>query len=174
MGPATGEPCERLPFPFYGGYPKFSRGWKEVDPSWVFNTDYYPQCDPMVPGHNHERCPVCTPPNEIHYLLWVGRKFYTPESFMEEAREMGISKRIPNIPDNFQIGKTWVFLAHIDGANGEPGCIMAFKPTHVDLVVKDGEKIPDYAGELDDRLDGNLHVVEVIPEGQDERETADS
>ena len=167
MGPTTGEPCERLPFPFYGGYPRFARGWKEIDPLWLFNVYLFPTCNPNLRGHDHDRCPVCSPPNEIHYLLWVGKTHYTPESFMEEAREMGISKRIPNIPDNFQIGKTWVFLAHIEGANGEPGCIMAFRPTHVDLVVENEGSVPDYAEELDDRLGGNLRIVEVIPEEEE-------
>jgi hypothetical protein len=46
-------------------------------------------------------------------LLWIGEEFYkTPEDFNREAGEMGISRRITSIPRGYEIGKTWVFLAH--------------------------------------------------------------
>jgi len=44
--------------------------------------------------------------------MLVGDKYYTPESFAKEAAAMGVSKRIPFIPKNMEIGKTIVFLAH--------------------------------------------------------------
>ena len=83
---------------------------------------------------------------------------------MAEAREMGISKRVGKLPADLRIGHSWVFLAHVGGAGVMPGCIAAFKPTHVDLVVEDETKVPDWAEELNERLDGNLRVVKVIPD----------
>ncbi len=170
MGPIPSEPCERLPFPFYGGWPKFMRGWLSINPSWLFEEHLHPECNLAIMGHNHDYCPVCNPPSlsyPAHYILWVGKQFYTPESFLKEASEVGISKRIGSVPDDFMFGESWVFLAHIEGANGVPGCIAAFKPTHVDLVVEDEEWIPEGTDELSDRLSGNLRVVKVIPDEND-------
>jgi hypothetical protein len=49
--------------------------------------------------------------------MWVGRRYYTPQSFTQECIEMGPSKRVPwPLPRWFELGKTWVFLAHEDAA----------------------------------------------------------
>ena len=81
MGPIPSEPCERLPFPFYGGWPKFMRGWLSINPSWLFEEHLHPECNLAIMGHNHDYCPVCNPPSlsyPAHYILWVGKQFYTP------------------------------------------------------------------------------------------------
>jgi hypothetical protein len=44
--------------------------------------------------------------------MWVGRKYYTPESFQIEAQIMGVSKAIKQIPKGLVLGKTWILLAH--------------------------------------------------------------
>jgi hypothetical protein len=45
--------------------------------------------------------------------MLVGEKFYkTPEDFMEEARRLGVSKRIPFVPKDLELGKTVLYLAH--------------------------------------------------------------
>lgn len=44
-------------------------------------------------------------------LMWVGSAHYTPESFMEEAGRMGVSKRISAIPEDAKKGDV-VALAH--------------------------------------------------------------
>ena len=46
-------------------------------------------------------------------LIWVGESFYkTPREFMNEAIEMGISRRITAVPRGFVIGESWVLLGH--------------------------------------------------------------
>lgn len=45
-------------------------------------------------------------------LLWIGEEFYTPDRFVEEARTMGISRRIARVPREFKLGETWVMLGH--------------------------------------------------------------
>lgn len=52
-------------------------------------------------------------------LMWVGSAHYTPESFMEEAKRMGVSKRIAAIPEDAKKGDV-VALAH-------PGAMVAFE-----------------------------------------------
>lgn len=98
-------------------------------------------------------------------LIWVGEAFYpTPQSFMREAAEMGVSRRITAVPRDFEVGSTWVLLGHrkaIERACPEcgddaisdeecpvcndkrfihiPGVITAFRPTAVEYVVKGDE-----------------------------------
>src|SRR5262245_48387771 len=60
-------------------------------------------------------CPLCKHPASIGKagLLWIGEMFYkTPGAFMAEGREMGFSRRITAIPRGFEVGTTWVMLAH--------------------------------------------------------------
>lgn len=75
-----------------------------------------------------EGCPICHPELqqlEKFGLMYVGQKFYTPESFLKEAVQMGISKRIPEIPKGLKLGETWIFLAHLK---------VPFYPKHPDGV----------------------------------------
>lgn len=49
-------------------------------------------------------------------LIWIGEKFYPrPANFTAEAQTMGISRRIPNVPKDFEVGQTWVLFAHRKG-----------------------------------------------------------
>jgi len=45
--------------------------------------------------------------------MGVGEKYYkTPDEFTREAWEMGVSKRIPFVPQELKLGETIVYLAH--------------------------------------------------------------
>jgi RNA polymerase subunit RPABC4/transcription elongation factor Spt4 len=94
-------------------------------------------------------------------LIWIGAVHYpTPQSFMREAAEMGVSRRITAVPRDFVIGETWILLGHrraaehacsdcgdlpkgdpecpvCDGSGYEsvPGIITAFRPTAVEYVT---------------------------------------
>lgn len=49
-------------------------------------------------------------------VLWIGEKFYpTPTHFMLEGERMGFSRRVSAIPNDFELGKTWVAFAHRKG-----------------------------------------------------------
>lgn len=85
-------------------------------------------------------------------LMWIGSKFYTPQFFMQEARKMGISKRIPAVPKDFKLGEHWIYLGHREAikpadmndseATATPGIFTIFKPTAIEYVVnkKDTKK----------------------------------
>jgi hypothetical protein len=46
-------------------------------------------------------------------LIWIGEQHYkTPQEFMREAAQMGVSRRIVAVPKDFKIGETWVLLGH--------------------------------------------------------------
>lgn len=48
----------------------------------------------------------------LDLILFVGKEFYTIESFTEESRRLGCCKRINGFPSEIVIGKSRVFLAH--------------------------------------------------------------
>jgi len=64
---------------------------------------------------------------ETSYLMWVGAAHYpTIKSYVEEALEMGISKRLPNaaVAEKMLEANTVVFVAHDEGEYHEcPECL---------------------------------------------------
>lgn len=103
-------PCDRLPLPLTtcpvcGQGIKVSRGFTEINPFQLWGS--HANCkDKFHP------CLVCDPKDEMAYIMGVGSKYYTPESFLNEAHNMGISKRIPFIPKRLFLGITVIYLAH--------------------------------------------------------------
>jgi hypothetical protein len=60
-------------------------------------------------------CLVCDPTSELAYIMRVGEQYYpTPGDFIKEGISQGYSKRIAQIPRNFKVGKTVIYLAHIN------------------------------------------------------------
>jgi len=104
-------PCDRLPYPLdvcptCGGGIKVSRGFTKINPLKLFG--YHQPCSGRI-----RPCFVCDPKDEMAYIMGVGEKYYkTPRDFMVEAQQLGVSKRIPWIPDELELGKTIVYLAH--------------------------------------------------------------
>lgn len=112
VGSSHEVPCDRLPYlldvcPVCGAGVKVSRGFTKINPLALFGE--HEECrDPST-----RLCPLCDPGSEPGYIMLVGEQYYpTPEAFMAEARAMGISKRIPFIPDDLVLGSTPVYLAH--------------------------------------------------------------
>jgi len=128
-----------------------------------------------------QHCPVCHPPEKA-FMLWVGEKFYpTPQDFAIEAEKLGISKAVPSIPKDFELGKTIVYLAHRKALNlyvetknnligyeikKHAGIFMSFKPTHFEILVKES----DYNANKDkyDSLEEKGIKVIVVPDNYDE------
>lgn len=116
-------PCGRLPLPIPARCPccsagiKPARGWTWMDPRPLFAPK---PCGYVhdTPGSTylqlHATCPLndkCLPARAG--LLWVGGSFYpTADAYMEEARTMGLSRRIKSVPKDFVVGEHWVMLAH--------------------------------------------------------------
>lgn len=178
-GPATYEACERLPFPLTicptcNQGIKFSRGFTWINTHVLFEKHIEPACTAYLAGgtHQHFLCPMCDPegviPDTRAGLLWVGKKFYTPDSFIIEARKMGISKKISAVPKGFKFGKHYIFLAHIEAVTifdgDEPfrgGVFSVFKPIGVDIVVDDAVVPPEKAVNLAEKLGGNARLIKV-------------
>lgn len=48
-----------------------------------------------------------------HFGMWVGGRYYpTIEDFVNEAKNLGISKRIPKIPEDLVLGQSRIYFAH--------------------------------------------------------------
>lgn len=184
VGDGPSEWCERIPHlldvcPCCGAGIKQSRGFTWVSPGPLFKDA--PPCN-GVPGHHHEACPMCRPEEvagERAGLMWVGERYYpTPDDFLREAQEMGVSKKIAAVPNDFVIGEHWVYLAHPkastrvepDDETGKlrvmsyPGIFYVFKPVQIDLVVKSVENIPERAVNIAERLGDDCRIVQVVRE----------
>lgn len=81
-------------------------------------------------------------------IMWVGSRFYpSADKFMEESRELGVSKRISMVPKELVVGKTWIMLAH---RKPEPHIFATFVPHEIQYVVKDTDT-PAYLESLKKR-----------------------
>lgn len=110
-GEYIGLPCDKMPFPLTtcpvcGQGIKVSRGFTQVNPYqlWGIHQDCIDRVRP---------CFLCDPKDEPAYIMLVGAGSYkTPQDFLDEATQMGISKRIPFIPRDLELGRTIIYLAH--------------------------------------------------------------
>jgi hypothetical protein len=173
MSGGLGEPCERLPLPVVE-CPTCRRGIKPARGfAWIDGEEFFGHVKHGTEQHDR-RCPLgsrrSTEIKGEGYvrtvldddgkdltkvgLLWIGEKFYpTVAHFTEEAARMGVSRRISQVPRDFEVGKTWVFLGHrkaimaiVDNkelGRGEvkftPGIFRVFKPERIEYVVKGDE-----------------------------------
>jgi len=55
---------------------------------------------------------MCQPRDEVAFIMGVGQRYYSPQSFVEEAMRLGVSKRIPAVPKDLVLGQTVVYLSH--------------------------------------------------------------
>lgn len=141
-------PCDRLPYyiekcPVCDQGISFTRAFTWIN--WYKYAGVHEPCpgisDPCTCEPN---CPICYPdefePEENlsikHGLMFVGESFYTPESFIEEAQRLGISKRLGSIPRELKVGRTWVLLANKKhGPEKKPAVFFAFRPSRVVQIV---------------------------------------
>lgn len=110
--------------------------------------------------HPGRHDPICERWTERRLLLWVGRAFYSPGSFTQEAEAMGVSRRLTQIPKGLVLGETWVLLAHPEACyeqlswafnwlfgEGEigraPGVFFAFRPQRLELVLRQSDATPE-------------------------------
>lgn len=105
--------CGRLPLkllscPLCDHKPNFVRSLQRIVPRNILHAAPVCEADPV----RCMRCPLGKAMEmETAGLLWVGSS-YTPAEFMEEAKRLGVSKRVPwPVPKWLEIGKTWIFLA---------------------------------------------------------------
>jgi len=154
-----GHSCDRLPYelsvcPTCSQGIHQARGFTWIDVPKLFKgihtvgPDNALLCDCFMEHH----CILCIKPELIGRagLLWIGGKFYsTPEKFIHEGLSLGFSRRIKALPHGFEIGKTWVLLAHQKSVTcitcqGTGGQVQS--RTHDDIIIDYGEDCADCEG----------------------------
>jgi len=188
--------------PVCGSGFKHTRGWVKLNPAKIFGkcpSEYLEICpfcgEPLERVDNiwvkclgceakiefpkFERCEcikgcyVCNPPEKA-FLLWVGEKYYpTPEHFINEAIKLGVSKAVPSIPKDFELGVSKVYLAHLKAVRAEvkdeqtltgykpikiAGIFYAFIPQRFELLVKES----DFKAEEEKYLKMEEQGIEII------------
>lgn len=108
-----GLACGRLPVPVQpcpscGQEVRFTRALQRVKPSFILHAA--PECA-------RTDCPPFCPFNRIREqqtagLIWIGNRYYTPEAFSAEAQLLGVSRRLPWVPQWVRPGETWIMAAH--------------------------------------------------------------
>jgi hypothetical protein len=179
VGDGPPAKCCQLPFelhvcPTCGQGIKPTRGWTWIIPRALFK-QYRLDDDPC------DKDPFCALPRivdrisvEFSGLLWIGEKYYkTDKAFVDEARVMGMSRRIAQVPREFELGRTWVFLAHrktqfeppagihteIDPEDFRRPAIFAFfRPSRIEYVIDPDNDTPAKLEKLAQR---GITLVEV-------------
>jgi len=168
-GEAT--PCGKFPIPFMlcpccGEGQTFSRSPKMLEQPWRL-------WESLACVGDCAACPLHQNTlQEPALLIWIGSRYYpTPEDFLREAKSMGISRRIKSVPRDFELGQTWVLLAHIkairippavfgDEPIIEPGIFSMFRPESIEVVVD--ENTPNET--IEGYIKRGLTPVKVRPE----------
>lgn len=186
VGGGMVAPCDRLPVeighcPVCHAGLHFSRGLTQINPLRLWGV--HPDCkdDPIY----SQSCVMCNPKEDMAFLLGVGAKFYpTPQDFIAEGGVMGISKRIAQIPKNFKLGETWIYLVHpkafsrlvpvksgepaegqqgriMEGLEYSPGVFYVFRPRRIEKMLWQSQATNEELARLEKR--GITPVI--IPDG---------
>ena len=184
-GEGLGASCDRLPFLIKecqccGFIPAFSRGIQRLNSRYLLEPIYETlahadmglkkatlshletgNCKDPYP----KTCPICNPQG-FYGLMWVGHGFYTPDEFIKEAHEMGVSKRIHKVPKWLEVGKTWILLAHDEvpivpckfkenglnlAVDHVKAIFYAFKPQRIERLIWKSEATSEYIKELEEQ-----------------------
>lgn len=143
MGTGMALPCDALPLFIHpcsqcGFTPPFTRGLQRLNSGFIAQSLGDHSCVCI-----HPKCPLCRDRPSFYGLMWVGKKYYTPHSFVREARKVEVSKRIGDIPKWLKLGKTWVLLIHPQApvmqhglaADHKPAVFYAFIPQRIEILV---------------------------------------
>jgi len=143
-----------------------------MDPGKTLMNAMYREYNGDVPAARCQHCPINSPP-ETAGLIWIGKAHYKATSdFTREAAIQGVSRRIRFIPPWFDLGETWVFLAHVDAVpyvvtdsataqttvKHKPGLFHAFRPDRIEYITTGDET----EAELDALEDRGLTLVDLV------------
>jgi hypothetical protein len=143
IGSGLTVPCDRLPYkldycPTCGSGIHFQRAVQWVD--WLMYAGMHLIGFLKKDCGCNKLCPICHPEDEKKYaVMWVGAKYYTTQSFVDEAQKLGVCKRIATVPKGVKLGETWILLAHkkavTTSTEPEPGVFYAFRPLKIEKIV---------------------------------------
>jgi len=191
MSAGLSESCGKFPLPLNvcpccGNGIKQSRGWTMIDIG-PLAADIKCSHQSRIPNISEpDSCfgcplnsafPLYEDLEQKSALLWVGERFYTADGFVKETRKRGLSKRIasrdgkPVLPKDFQLGQTWLFLAHPKVVLGKtkfgeepnigPAIFTATRPIRVDYIVKKDD-MEEYLEGLEKRGVALIKVIRLL------------
>lgn len=110
----SGMPCCKMPIPLTvcpccSAGIKQTRGW-----TWLDAAKMFPATPCSAGAIERVACPAANPAvmGKVG-LLWIGESFYPrPVDFLNEAANLGISRRLSKVPRAYKAGETWVLFAH--------------------------------------------------------------
>lgn len=158
VGSGIGLNCDRLPIPLEicqccGQGIKQTRGWTWVNIAGLVGGNHVLlETKSGGPCECPAFCPLCHNVAKMGKggLLWIGTQFYPSiAAFEQEAGALGISRRITTLPRGFEVGKTWVLLAHPRGiakpvselkSEWTPAIFRVWKPERVELIFKESAR----------------------------------
>ncbi len=164
VGEAVGIPCDRLPValdicPTCGAGIRRSRGFTWVDVAALVQGPHVQ--NGTVCAEGFRGCTFCADPESMGRagLIWVGEQFYpSTNAFLAEGSRLGFSRRITAVPRGFEIGKTFVLLAHahairqaklitssnfviaVDNIIARPGIFYVWRPRAVEKLVLESQR----------------------------------
>lgn len=164
--------CDRLPFrivncPVCSSGLKFTRAFTWLDWEKYAGKHITDEFGSVTDCKCLTICPVCQPehPRQPYCLLWIGERYYSPEAFIRESLQMGVSRRlpftgnIPRAPRLLKLNVTWVLFAHkhviYKGKDEkgvdiyEPAIFHAFKPTRLELLIWQKDATEERLAELE-------------------------
>lgn len=137
---------------------EFFRGYKEINPYHTIGgrCNKFHEIELRNGGANYHcyLCSICNPPDQdhMHGLMFVGEGYYTPESFMNEAVKLGVSKRISKIPENLVLGDSIIYVAYkymkfplkdndgkIFAWESMPAIFMSFVPDRIEKIITESQ-----------------------------------
>jgi len=78
-------------------------------------------------------------------IMWVGYIHYpTIQNFTDEARDLGISKRISKVPTDYTPDETRLFFIHDEGIKGDAVIFGYCTVGDIEVVVDSPDNIPDW------------------------------
>lgn len=186
VGGGAGIACDRLPFelcvcPTCNQGIKPARGWTWCNVAALFQGAH--TCWSGYPADQYSLCacastnfcPLCVKPEVMGRagLVWIGEKFYrSPDAFIAEGRELGLSRRIKAVPQGFKIGETWVLLAHakalgsnIDG-DDLPGIFCVWRPSRLEKIMPESSRGSEEVAALEKRGISPVFVPDNDPDHQ--------
>jgi hypothetical protein len=92
----------------------------------------------------------------IDIIMWAGEEHYTVSSFIEEAKRMGVSKRIPRtaIPENIILGQSRILIKH------RQAIVHSERLDELFLTISHVYNIPEFA--LTDKSRKGLNIPDTM------------
>ena len=180
VGGILDAPCDRLPIELVvckvcGQGQRVGKGFTKFDPYELWGV--HEKCK------DSKGCYCCYPPH-LGYMMRVGSGFYNMETFIHEARQMGVSKRIPFIPRELVVGLTPIYLVHKEAIVKYPnwmdkkntnqevtisdGVFAAFIPQRIETLMWQSELATEWGEKRAERLEKRGVTIIPIPDGDED------